>query len=202
MANRVITIRCTRSRGPRGFFCLQVDRRGPVIVDVIHLAFCCSSDTGHFHWRHKLSDGDTDFPFRSNTDGAFTKQELRDGIPLDYIAGKLKSTLEGAHRLCKEIEAVVPDDLPQPEHVAGTSYSTKNDGLLSPAQHVFASALIAYLGLYNFLAVANTQFEGETSQTMRLLNFDSQEFETWLDDVTRRGSLTEISDLNLSLIHI
>ena len=33
--NRGITIRSTRSRGPRGFFCLQVDRRGPVIVDVI-----------------------------------------------------------------------------------------------------------------------------------------------------------------------
>ena len=32
---RVITTRCTRSRGPRGFFCLQVVRRGPVIVDVI-----------------------------------------------------------------------------------------------------------------------------------------------------------------------
>ena len=35
--NRQITIRCTRSRGPRGFYCLQVDRRGPVIVDVIPL---------------------------------------------------------------------------------------------------------------------------------------------------------------------
>jgi len=35
--DRVITIPCTRSRGPRGFFCLQVDRRGPVIVDVITL---------------------------------------------------------------------------------------------------------------------------------------------------------------------
>ena len=34
---RRITIRCTRSRGPRGFFCLQVDRRGPVIVAVITL---------------------------------------------------------------------------------------------------------------------------------------------------------------------
>ena len=33
----VITIRCTRSRGPRGFFCLQVVRRGPVNVDVIRL---------------------------------------------------------------------------------------------------------------------------------------------------------------------
>ena len=30
-----ITIRCAWSRGPRGFFCLQVDRRGPVIVDVM-----------------------------------------------------------------------------------------------------------------------------------------------------------------------
>ena len=36
-ANRRITIRCTRSRGPRGFFCLQVDRRGPVIADVMRL---------------------------------------------------------------------------------------------------------------------------------------------------------------------
>ena len=31
----MITIRCTRSRGPRGFFCLQVFRRGPVNVAVI-----------------------------------------------------------------------------------------------------------------------------------------------------------------------
>ena len=36
-ANGVITIRCTRSRGPRGFFCLQDVRRGPVNVDVIQL---------------------------------------------------------------------------------------------------------------------------------------------------------------------
>ena len=35
--NRGITIRCTQSRGPRGFFSMQVDRRGPVIVDVIRL---------------------------------------------------------------------------------------------------------------------------------------------------------------------
>jgi len=35
MTIRGITIRCTRSRGPRGFFCLQVDRRGPVNVDGI-----------------------------------------------------------------------------------------------------------------------------------------------------------------------
>ena len=34
---RRITIRCTRSRGPRGFFCLQVFRRGPVNVAVIPL---------------------------------------------------------------------------------------------------------------------------------------------------------------------
>ena len=30
-------MRCTRNRGPRGFFCLQVDRRGPVNVAVITL---------------------------------------------------------------------------------------------------------------------------------------------------------------------
>ena len=31
----MITMGCTRSRGPRGFFCLQDVRRGPVNVDVI-----------------------------------------------------------------------------------------------------------------------------------------------------------------------
>ncbi len=36
---RRITIRCTRSRGPRGFFCLQDFRRGPVIVVVIRLRY-------------------------------------------------------------------------------------------------------------------------------------------------------------------
>ena len=36
-ALRPITIRCTRSRGPRGFFCLHVFRRGPVNVAVIRL---------------------------------------------------------------------------------------------------------------------------------------------------------------------
>ncbi len=34
--NRGITIRCTRSRGPRGFFCLHDHRRGPVNVAVPH----------------------------------------------------------------------------------------------------------------------------------------------------------------------
>ena len=34
-------MRCTRSRGSRGFFCLQVDRRAPVIVDVITLNHFC-----------------------------------------------------------------------------------------------------------------------------------------------------------------
>ena len=33
-----ITIRCTRNRGPRGFFCLQDVRRGPVNVAVIGLS--------------------------------------------------------------------------------------------------------------------------------------------------------------------
>ena len=46
--SRVITIRCTRSRGPRGFFCLQDVRRGPVNVAVIAL----SSRRGP--WVHKF----------------------------------------------------------------------------------------------------------------------------------------------------
>ena len=46
---RRITIRCTRSRGPRGFFCLQDFRRGPVNVAVIHLRGLMSA--WHYHTR-------------------------------------------------------------------------------------------------------------------------------------------------------
>ena len=46
--NGVITIRCTRSRGPRGFFCLQDVCRGPVNVDVIQTYYRASTHQGVF----------------------------------------------------------------------------------------------------------------------------------------------------------
>ena len=49
---RVITIRFTRSRGPRVFFCLQVDRRGPVIVAVMWLM--CPVDMEGCNARHRV----------------------------------------------------------------------------------------------------------------------------------------------------
>ena len=45
MPGRVITIRCTRSRGPRGFFCLHDVRRGPVNVAVIPLGQILNDDS-------------------------------------------------------------------------------------------------------------------------------------------------------------
>ena len=143
-----------------------------------------------------MTDADNEFPFRSNNDGGFTKQELRDGIPLDYIAGKLEGALKTAHRLYREIDDVVPENLPQPDTVKGTSYNAKHSSLLFDAGYVFENALIAYLGLFNFMAVANTKFKDERSQIERLLKMDTQEFGVWVDQITRRGSLTEVSEFN------
>ena len=58
---RPITIRCTLSRGPRGFFCLHDVRRGPVNVAVIGLGAdrALSDNTclhGEDEWSLILSD--------------------------------------------------------------------------------------------------------------------------------------------------
>ena len=73
----MITIRCTRSRGPRGFFCLQDVRRGPVNVDVItlHMKFrlstlmllttllCCALGVlAHDYGHVVVMDGSYDVP--------------------------------------------------------------------------------------------------------------------------------------------
>jgi hypothetical protein len=47
----------------------------------------------------------------------------------------------------------VPDDLPQLPGAVGTSYSTKQDGLLSPAFSAFRYSLTVFLPLYNMLGV-------------------------------------------------
>ena len=65
-AIRGITIRCTRSRGPRGFFCLHVFSRGPVNVDVMPLERSAWTERNIICWslplnwqfqRHEIASG-------------------------------------------------------------------------------------------------------------------------------------------------
>ena len=83
----MITIRCTRSRGPRGFFCLQDVRRGPVNVAVITLNL------------ENDSSGET--PLETTMMVTYTtrggKSVVADAVALAYMSGALKDMLAVMH---------------------------------------------------------------------------------------------------------
>ena len=143
-----------------------------------------------------MSNESSEPPFRDNNDNAYSKQELREGAPLDYIAGKIHKSIEITHQLYRNIEKLVPDKLPQPEKVQGTDFSTKNEILLSECHHIFHDQVVAYVALYNMLGVANTTSDGGETLFDRLLRYENSELKNWLNDIARRGMLSEISEMS------
>lgn len=132
-----------------------------------------------------ISDDDlSDFVGDSNGP-AFQREEVRTGPPLEYVSGKAESALLAMHEVFRSIQRYVPDDLPQPDAAAGTTFSTKEDGLLSPAWDAFRLALVAYLALNNMLHVAN-----EPGLVGRVLDMPREAFRKWLYGVSSEGSPT------------
>ena len=84
----MITIRCTRSRGPRGFFCLQDVCRGPVNVAVIQL------DESHGNQSRLGVDNDSPFSITLSRSRIFG---LR-----DVVAARLR-----VRSRCNSLETVV-----------------------------------------------------------------------------------------------
>ncbi len=130
-------------------------------------------------------DSDLDDLLGDPNGPAYQVTEQRTGPPLGYVAEKSRSSLEMLHDLFQTIQLHVPDDLPQPELAKETPFSTKQDGLLSPAWSAFRYGIVAYLALNNMLVMANdhTLFE-------RLLGLTGEEFRNWLDTVDEAGSVT------------
>lgn len=95
--------------------------------------------------------------FREPNAGAYEKEEKRKGPPLGYVGEKLRRAVESAHGTYQAIDSNVPDNLPQPAKVRGSAYSTKQDGILSPAFSTFLFSLTAFLALYNMLGVIADQ---------------------------------------------
>ena len=141
-----------------------------------------------------MTDDDNEPLMRGNNDGAFSKQELREGAPLDYISGKIYSAIKFTHRLFRSIGDDVPEDLPQPATVVGTSYNTKHDSLLFDCSNAFQYQVISYLALYNMLGLANTIDDSGETLFDRLLRYDDKQLQNWLNDIARRGMLSEISE--------
>jgi hypothetical protein len=95
---------------------------------------------------------------------AYQKTETRTGPPLDYVAEKLRSCLCDLHGLNRRVEIdEVRDDV-------------------APA---FYHAAVAYLALYNMLALADPR-----SFIERLLAMSREEFDDWLDGIQLGGSVT------------
>jgi hypothetical protein len=137
--------------------------------------------------RMVFSDEDLSDIVGDSNGRAFRVTETRTGPPLSYIAEKAHTALLSAHSVFGAIRHYVPDDLPQPEGALGTPFSTKEDGLLSPAWNAFSYGLTSYLALQNMLDLAN-----DHELVQHLLSMTHGEFVGWLNRVASEGSVAGV----------
>lgn len=122
---------------------------------------------------------------------AFQKQEVREGMSLEYVAEKIRHTIESAHSTVREIKKNVPDDFPIPSHfpdnfLGRDVFSAKNDLLLSPAKATLRSSIIAFIALKNML-----NLPGISDDLVDRAEFLSRkELDERLDFIEREGSVT------------
>lgn len=100
---------------------------------------------------------------------AYQKTASRTGPPLEYVAEKLRSSLECLHRL----------------HHQARQTPVGNEDTVHGVQSAFYYAAVAYLALNNMLALANPPDFSD-----RLLEMNHTEFTDWLDGIDREGSVT------------
>lgn len=109
-------------------------------------------------------DRDEDI-FRDPNDGAYVREQLRTGPPLEYVCEKTRRTLESLHAVLQE--------LPGDSHCR------------SDVSCAFLNALTAHLALNNLLALVN-----EPDAPERLLKMSQERFQEWLDRVDQGGSVS------------
>jgi hypothetical protein len=121
---------------------------------------------------------------------AFQKVEQRVGAPLDYVAEKLRSAIEGIHATVQSVKENVPDDFPIPAHFPDDFlhrdvFSAKNDLLLSPARSALRFAITSYLALNNMLNLTGVS---DLIDQAELLS--REELKNRLDHIDSEGSVT------------
>jgi len=127
---------------------------------------------------------DFDDLFTDPNGPAYQKTEERTGLPLSYVAEKIRHSLESLHQLNVAIEKV-PDDIPAPGKWVEATPSLKEAYLRSPVQHAFHYGLVGYLALFNLLALAN-----DHNLAKRLLKMSRDDFSEWLERIAAEGSVT------------
>jgi hypothetical protein len=100
---------------------------------------------------------------------AYRTTENRTGPPLDYVAEKLRRSLEGLHEL----------------HRGARAAGRADNEAVRAGQSAFYYGAVAYLALRNMLALADPP---EFSD--RLLGMSREDFHEWLDGIDREGSVT------------
>ena len=109
---------------------------------------------------------DDDEP-REPNDDAYLNEE-RVGPPLEYVAEKLRHSLEAIHPLLAALRKTAGGDSP-----------------LFSARYAFHSQLTGYLALNNLLALAS-----DNNLSERLEGHTAEQFKEWLDRIDQQGSVT------------
>jgi hypothetical protein len=130
-----------------------------------------------------MNDADDEPPFISPNADAYEREELRVGPPLDYIAEKLRASLEAQHDVICALRDRLPNDVSAVTPLRA-GINLKADFLVFPAHAGFWNSLVAYLALSNLTALA-------TRETMeRLLVFSRDELGDWFRRIDQAGSTT------------
>lgn len=117
--------------------------------------------------------------------GAYTINEVRQGMPLDYVADKLRCAIESAHANLLNINQYVPKNLPpEPEFHSHSPNGVKNDLLRSSAVLSLHYAVTAYLALHNMLAAIQ-----DIGACVEIEKFSKEQLSSWLDSIEKNGSL-------------
>ena len=103
---------------------------------------------------------------------AYQKTETRTGPPLEYVGEKLRSCLRDLHGLNRRVALLRRD-------------SVQLDEVRDDVAPAFYHAAVAFLALYNMLALADPP-----SFIERLLAMSREEFDDWLDGIQLGGSVT------------
>lgn len=117
----------------------------------------------------EYEDSEPEELFRIPNDGAYEKQELRTGPPLDYVAEKFRRSLEMTHSLLGTLNDNRIED-------------NTTDALLSQARGALRYQLTGYLALKNMLAVVSN---GGIFQ--RIEQYSHEDFSDWLDRIDQQG---------------
>lgn len=112
---------------------------------------------------------------------AYQQTETRSGPPLEYVADKLCNALLALHRVHSQLETLAGRITT--DSALGTD--AKVNELVYGTEAAFHQACVSYLALQNMLAHANPPEFAE-----RLLAMDRDEFDEWLADIDRGGSVT------------